>query len=120
MQDTRVMGILFAFVVSLMLITGCDRTGKGSTGSGLFGARIDTITVRDTVTVRDTITMRDTVTVRDTVVAVDTVLVAKEVVRSCLKTPCGLPQGSSKLSVRRAIFIGRDVLEPRLFSSHQG
>ena len=26
--------------------------------------------------------------------------------RSCLKTPCGPPQGSSKRSVRRAFFIG--------------
>ena len=41
-------------------------------------------------------------------------------VRSCLKTPCGPSQGSSKRSVRRAFFIGRDMLEPRLFSSHKG
>ena len=40
--------------------------------------------------------------------------------RSCLKTPYGPPQGSSKRSVRRAFFIGRDVLEPRLFSSQKG
>ena len=40
--------------------------------------------------------------------------------RSCLKTPCGPSQGSSKRSVRRAFFIGRDMLEPRLFSSHKG
>lgn len=90
MQGTRVMGILFAFVVSLMLMTGCDRTGKGSTSSGFFGARIDTITVRDTVTVRDTITMRDTVTVRDTVVVVDTVLVAKEVIKK-IEVPAEIP-----------------------------
>ena len=29
-----------------------------------------------------------------------------KVLRSCLKTPCGPPQGSSKRSVRRAFFIG--------------
>ena len=30
----------------------------------------------------------------------------ENVLRSCLKTPCGPPQGSSKRSVRRAFFIG--------------
>ena len=42
------------------------------------------------------------------------------VLRSCLKTPCGPPQGSSKRSVRRAFFIERDGLEPRLFFSYKG
>lgn len=90
MRRPRVVGILFAFILSLMLMTGCDRTGKGSTSSELFGARIDTITVRDTVTVRDTITMRDTVTVRDTVVVVDTVFVEKEVVKK-IEVPAEVP-----------------------------
>ena len=90
MRRPKVVGILFAFILSLMLMTGCDRTGKGSTSSELFGARIDTITVRDTVTVRDTITMRDTVTVRDTVVVVDTVFVEKEVVKK-IEVPAEIP-----------------------------
>ncbi len=89
MRRPRVVGILFAFIVSLMLMTGCD-AGKGSTSSGFFGARVDTITVRDTVTVRDTITMRDTVTVRDTVVVVDTVFVEKEVVKK-IEVPAEIP-----------------------------
>ena len=33
-------------------------------------------------------------------------ITAIEFLRSCLKTPCGPPQGSSKRSVRRAFFIG--------------
>ena len=90
MRRPRVVGILFAFILSLMLMPGCDRTGKGSTSSELFGARIDTITVRDTVTVRDTITMRDTVTVRDPVVVVDTVFVEKEVVKK-IEVPAEIP-----------------------------
>ena len=36
----------------------------------------------------------------------DASAVAGMLLRSCLKTPCGPPQGSSKRSVRRAFFIG--------------
>ena len=79
MRRPRVVGILFAFVVSLTLMIGCDRTGsKGSTSSGFFEARIDTITVRDSVTVRDTI------------VVVDTVLVDREVVKK-IEVPSDVP-----------------------------
>ena len=40
--------------------------------------------------------------------------------RGCLKTPYRPPKESSKRSMRRVIFIGQDMLEPRLFSSHKG
>ena len=75
----RVVGILSAFAVSMMLMAGCDLTGsKGSTSSGFFGAKVDTIIVRDTITVQDT------------VVVVGTVLVEREVVKK-IEVPAEIP-----------------------------
>ena len=79
MRRPRVVGILSSFAVSLMLMTGCDRTGpKGSTSFGFFESRIDTIIVRDTVTVRDT------------VIVVDTLLVEREVEKK-IEVPPEIP-----------------------------
>ena len=93
MRRPRVMGIL---VVSLMLMIGCDHAGpKGSTSSGFFGARIDTITVRDSVTVRDTI------------VVVDTVLVEREVVKK-IEVPPEIPAHYEKAWKRQVAELRAD------------
>ena len=56
MRLPRVKVHLSTFVVSSVLIIGCDRAGeKGSADSGFVEARVDTITVRDTIVVVDTV-----------------------------------------------------------------
>lgn len=105
MRRPRVMGIL---VVSLMLMTGCDRTEpKGSTSSGFFRARIDTITVRDSVTVRDTI------------VVVDTVLVEREVVKK-IEVPPEIPAHYERAWKRQVAELRADFADDKTSFSGLG
>lgn len=91
MRCLRVAGILSVLAISLMLITGCDRAGqKGETSSGFFGARIDTVTVRDTITLRDTIVVVDTMLVEKEIILRDTMLVEKEVIKR-VEVPAEIP-----------------------------
>ena len=91
MRCPRVAGILSVLAVSLMFMTGCDQTGqKGNSGSGFFGARVDTVTVRDTITLRDTIVVVDTMLVEKKIILRDTTLVEKEVIKR-VEVPVEIP-----------------------------
>ncbi len=91
MRCPKVASILSILAISLMLMTGCDRTGqKGETGSYFSGARVDTVTVRDTITLRDTIVVVDTMLVEKKIILRDTTLVEKEIIKR-VEVPAEIP-----------------------------
>ena len=101
----KVMIFLSALAVSLMLITGCGRAGqKGETGSGFFGARVDTVTVRDTITLRDTIVVLDTLLVEREV--------PKEVVKKVL-VPAEIPMYYERAWKKQAAEFGADFADEK-------
>ena len=116
MRCPRVAGILSALTVSLMLMTGCDRAGKGETGSWFSGARVDTVTVRDTITLRDTIVVVDTMLVEKKIILRDTTLVEKEVVKR-VEVPAEIPAYYEKAWKRQvAESIAKSADEKTCFS----